>query len=156
MHAELLQSCLTPRDPVDWSPPGSSVHGDSPGKNIRMGCHVLLQGIFPTQVSLIAGGFFTVWATIFPILLFSSISLYCSLRKVLFLLAILWNYSGVYIFPFSFAFNFSSFLSYLWILFRQQFCLFAFLFLGNGFDHCLLHSVANLPPQSFRHFVYQI
>ena len=29
--------------------PGSSVHGDSPGKNTGVGCHVLLQGIFPTQ-----------------------------------------------------------------------------------------------------------
>ena len=34
---------------MDCSPPGSSVYGDSPGKNTRMGCHALLQGIFPTQ-----------------------------------------------------------------------------------------------------------
>ena len=27
MHAKSLQSCLTLWDPVDWSPPGSSVHG---------------------------------------------------------------------------------------------------------------------------------
>ena len=33
------------------SPPGSSVHRDSPGKNIGVGCHALLQGIFPTQGS---------------------------------------------------------------------------------------------------------
>ena len=46
--------------PMDCSPQGSSVHGDSPGKNTRMGCHALLQGIFPTQGSNhIAGGFFT-------------------------------------------------------------------------------------------------
>ena len=31
-----------------YSPPGSSVHGDSPGKNTGVGCHALLQGIFPT------------------------------------------------------------------------------------------------------------
>ena len=31
------------------SPPGSSVHGDSLGKNTGVGCHALLQGIFPTQ-----------------------------------------------------------------------------------------------------------
>ena len=43
------QSCLTLWDPMDCSPPGSSVHGDSPGKNIGVGCHALLQGIFPTQ-----------------------------------------------------------------------------------------------------------
>ena len=32
-------------------PPGSSVHEDSPGKNTGVGCHSLLQGIFPTQGS---------------------------------------------------------------------------------------------------------
>ena len=29
--------------------PGSSVRGDSPGKNTRVGCHALLQGTLPTQ-----------------------------------------------------------------------------------------------------------
>ena len=43
--------CLTLCDPMDCSPPGFSVHGDSPGKNTGMGCHVLLQGIFPAQGS---------------------------------------------------------------------------------------------------------
>ena len=33
------------------SPPGSSVHGDSPGKNAGVACHALLQGIFPSQGS---------------------------------------------------------------------------------------------------------
>ena len=33
------------------SPPGSSVHGASPGKNTGVGCHDFLQGIFPTQGS---------------------------------------------------------------------------------------------------------
>ena len=36
---------------MDCSSPDSSVHGDSPGKNIGLGCHDLLQGIFPTQGS---------------------------------------------------------------------------------------------------------
>ena len=36
---------------MDCSLPGSSVHGDSPGKNTGVGCHDLLQGIFPTQES---------------------------------------------------------------------------------------------------------
>ena len=31
------------------SVPGSSVHGDSPGKNTGVGCHAVLQGISPTQ-----------------------------------------------------------------------------------------------------------
>jgi len=36
---------------MNYSPPGSSVHGDSSGKNTGEGCHFLLQGIFPTQGS---------------------------------------------------------------------------------------------------------
>ena len=44
-------SCLTLCNPMDCSPPGSSVHGDSPGKNTGVSCHALLQGIFPTQGS---------------------------------------------------------------------------------------------------------
>ena len=34
-----------------YSPPGSFIHEDSPGKNTEVGCHALLQGIFPTQGS---------------------------------------------------------------------------------------------------------
>ena len=43
--------CPTLCNPMDCSPPGSSVHGESPGKNIGVGCPALLQGIFPTQGS---------------------------------------------------------------------------------------------------------
>ena len=34
---------------MDCSPPGSSVHGDSPGKNTGVGWNALLQRIFPIQ-----------------------------------------------------------------------------------------------------------
>ena len=47
----VTQLYLTLWDPVDHNPPGSSVHGDPPGKNTGVGCHALLQGIFPTQES---------------------------------------------------------------------------------------------------------
>ena len=47
----VAQSCLTLCNLIDCSPPESSVHGDSSGKNIGVGCHALLQGIFPTQGS---------------------------------------------------------------------------------------------------------
>ena len=47
----VAQSCLTLCHPMDCSPPGSSVHGDSPGKNTGVGCHALLQGIFLIQGS---------------------------------------------------------------------------------------------------------
>ena len=45
----VIQSCPTLCDPMDCSLPGFSVHGDSPGKSNRVGCHALLQRIFPTQ-----------------------------------------------------------------------------------------------------------
>ena len=48
---KVVQSCLTLRDPLDCSPSGFSVHGDSLGKNTGVGSHALLQGIFPTQGS---------------------------------------------------------------------------------------------------------
>ena len=48
--AKSLQSCPTLCDPIDSSPPGSCPW-DSPGKNTGVGCHVFLQGIFPTQGS---------------------------------------------------------------------------------------------------------
>ena len=47
----VAQSCLTLCDPMDCSPPGSSVHGDFSGKSTETGCHALLQGIFLTQRS---------------------------------------------------------------------------------------------------------
>ena len=49
MCAKLLTSCPTLFDPMDCYPSGSSVHGDSPGKNTGVGGHALIQGIFPTQ-----------------------------------------------------------------------------------------------------------
>ena len=45
------QSCQTLCDAMNCSPPGSFVHGNSPGKNTGVGCHTLLQGIFLTQGS---------------------------------------------------------------------------------------------------------
>ena len=45
----VAQSCPTLCDPLACNLPGSSVHGDSPGKNTEVGCHAILQGIFPTQ-----------------------------------------------------------------------------------------------------------
>ena len=47
----VAQSCPSVCDPMDCSPTGSTAHGDSPGRNTGVGCHTLLQGIFPTQGS---------------------------------------------------------------------------------------------------------
>ena len=47
----VTQSCPNLRDLMDCSPPGSSVRGNSQGKNIGVGCHAFLQEIFPTQGS---------------------------------------------------------------------------------------------------------
>ena len=43
-------SCPDSHNPLDCSPPGSCPW-DFPSKNTRVGCHSLLQGIFPTQGS---------------------------------------------------------------------------------------------------------
>ena len=59
-------------DTMDCSVPGSSVHGDSSGKNTGVGCHAFLQEIFPTQKSnrvfhiagSPAGGIFLVLSTV--------------------------------------------------------------------------------------------
>ena len=64
---KVTQSCLTVCDPIDCSPPDSSVHEFS-RQDAGVGGHSLLQEVFPdqgdqAQVSCIAGRFFTVWAT---------------------------------------------------------------------------------------------
>ena len=43
----VAQLCLTLCDLMDWSPPGSSLHGDSPGKDTGVGSRSLLQGDLP-------------------------------------------------------------------------------------------------------------
>ena len=51
VHVPSCSAVLILYDPMVCSPPGSSVHGDFPGKNTGVVCHFLLQGIFPTQRS---------------------------------------------------------------------------------------------------------
>ena len=45
----VAQLCLIVCNPMDCRALGSSVCGDSPGKNTGVGCHALLQGMFLTQ-----------------------------------------------------------------------------------------------------------
>ena len=63
----VTQSCLTLCDPMDCSPPGYSVHGDSPSKNTGVDYISYSKGSSQcrnqTQIFCIADGFFTVWAT---------------------------------------------------------------------------------------------
>jgi len=120
-----------------------------------------IEPIFAGNVPLVSL-IFLKRSLVFPILLFSSISLHWSLRKAfLSLLAILWNsafkffgtlHSNGQIFPFLLCFwllffsqLFLFFHSYFCLL-RQWFCFFAFLFLGGGLDPCLRYSVMNLHP----------
>ena len=46
----VTQSCPTLCDPVVCSPPGPSVHGDSPSKSTGVSCHALLQATFPSRL----------------------------------------------------------------------------------------------------------
>ena len=45
----LAPLCLTLCDPMDCSPTRLLCPWNSPGRNAGVGCHALLQGIFPTQ-----------------------------------------------------------------------------------------------------------
>ena len=47
VRAKWLQFCPALCNAIDRSLPGSSIH--FPGKNTGVGCHALLQGIFPTR-----------------------------------------------------------------------------------------------------------
>ena len=47
----IARSCPAFCDPIDCSPPDSSIRGVFPGKNTGVGCPALLQGIFLTQGS---------------------------------------------------------------------------------------------------------
>ena len=52
IHIKLVlvaESCPTLCDAVDRSPTRLLCPWDLPGKNTGVGCHFLLQGIFPTQ-----------------------------------------------------------------------------------------------------------
>ena len=57
----VAQSCLTLCDPMDYSLPGSSVHGDSPGKKTGVPCpppgDLANPGIKPRSPSLQADAF---------------------------------------------------------------------------------------------------
>ena len=45
----VAQSCPALCDPMDCSPPGSSVQGASPGKNTGVGCHALHSDSLPSE-----------------------------------------------------------------------------------------------------------
>ena len=48
-EVKVIQSRLTLCNPMDCSPPGSSVRGNLQARNTGVGSHSLLQGIFLTQ-----------------------------------------------------------------------------------------------------------
>ena len=67
VHAKSLQLYPTLCDPVDYSPPGSSVHGILQARILQWVAIPFSRGSFQirywTQVSCIAGGLFIIWAT---------------------------------------------------------------------------------------------
>ena len=63
----VAQSCLTPFNPMNYSPSGSSVHGILQARILEwVAIHVSRGSSWPrhqTLSSCIAGGFFSIWAT---------------------------------------------------------------------------------------------
>ena len=42
-ESEVAESCPTPSDPMDWSPPGSSIHGILQARALEWGAILVLQ-----------------------------------------------------------------------------------------------------------------
>ena len=67
MNGLVTKSCLTLGNPMDYSPPGSSVHGILQERILEWVAIPFSRGSFQprdqTQVSCTAGGFLTFWAT---------------------------------------------------------------------------------------------
>ena len=100
-----------------------------------------IQPIFAWNVPLVSLIFLKT-SLVFPILLFSSISLHWSLRKLFFGTP----HSNGYIFPFPLCFSLLFFSQlFVWTL-QIAILLFAFPFLGDGLDSCLLYNITNLHP----------
>ena len=77
----VAQSCPTLGNPKDCSPPGSSVHGDSPGKNAGVGCHALLQLIQQLSSNLFFQYLCSQLVVIKYLLTFTSSRIFCFLSK---------------------------------------------------------------------------
>ena len=92
--------------------------------------------------SLLVSLIFLKWSLVFPILLFSSISLLWSLKKTfLSLLAILWNSA---LFPFFLCLSLL-FFPQLFVRPSQKTILSSCIsFLGDGFSHWIIYNVTNL------------
>ena len=68
-------------------------------------------------------------------------------EALLSLLAILWNFTFKWVYlSFSPLLLASLLFTDICKTSSESFCLFAFLFLGDGLDHCLLYNVMNLYP----------
>ena len=84
--AVCAQSCLTLCD-MDWSPPGSFIHGILQARIVELSCpppgHLPDPGIEPTPLAFpaLAGMFFTSWATREAHILLFRIKLYSITKK---------------------------------------------------------------------------
>ena len=80
MHAKSFQSCLTLCSPMDYIPPGSSIHGILQARILEWGAMPFSRGSSSprdrthiSRGSCIAGGFFTTGSLGKPFLIFSSV-----------------------------------------------------------------------------------
>ena len=73
-ESEVAQSCPTPSDPMDCSPPGSSIHGISQARGLEWGAILFSRGSSWTRwartscSSCLAGGFLTTESQGSPVL----------------------------------------------------------------------------------------
>ena len=114
-----------------------------------------MESIFAWNVPLVSL-IFLKRSLVFPILLFSSISLHRLLRKACFsLLTILWNsaFKWVYLSISPLLFTSLLFSAICKASSDSHLASFALLSLGDGLDSCLMHNVMNLHPLFLRHSI---
>ena len=125
----VAQSCLTLCDPMDCSPPGSSVHKILQARVLEWVAMPSSKGIFPTKGSN-------------PGLPHSSFR-----KAFLSLLAILWNSAFKWVFSFSpLLFTSLLFSAICKASSDNHFAILHFFLGGVGFDHHLRYNVTNLSP----------
>ena len=81
VYVLVAKSCQTLCDPMDYSPPGSSVHGDSPGKNTGVGCHALLHSTYSSVYMFISTSCLS-FPPLSPLVTISLLSMSVDLREV--------------------------------------------------------------------------
>ena len=136
-ESEVAQSCLTLSDPMDCSPPGSSIYGIFQARVLEWGAIAFSEEVRSLSHSIVFCFFSHLRRLSYLSLLFFGI-----------------QHSDGYIFPFLLCV--SVLFSVICKASSDNHFAFCISFSCSGLDHSLLYHVTNLRPYFFKHSVYQI